>query len=105
MDLTKTLLQLTDSEYQMILDGLNELKNKGFAGEMMSGMFEAMLAPKQDASLEVKKAWEESQQKRRLEKQAKEEKETLFKREVDILRSKLFLLQEMKIRQTQKRIQ
>jgi hypothetical protein len=99
MDITKSLLQLTEVEYQMIIDGLDELKNKGFSGEMMGMMLEAMLKPGKDANSEQLKAWEEVQRKRELEKMEKERKAIEFKKSIDILKSKLILLSELKERE------
>ena len=98
MDITKTLLQLTEVEYQMLVDGLDELKNKGFAGEIMSGMLEVMLAPKENSTVEEKLAYQEMQEKRKLEKEQEEEKQKEFNRSVEVLKSKLILLKEIKDR-------
>jgi hypothetical protein len=96
MDITKSLLQLTEIEYQMVIDGLDELKNKGFAGEIMGMMFDAALKPGKEATAEQLKAWEEVQRKRELEKMERDRKAMEFKRDVEILKSKLILLAELK---------
>jgi len=89
MELSK--LNLSDQEIKMILEGLDGLKSKDFAGEMMGMLFESMLikkdemTPEQLADYQQRKAKEEE-----VKKQKDLEKEQL-KKSIDILRAKILL--------------
>jgi len=87
-------IKLTKEDWGIIVEGLEALKHKDFAGEMMCGMFEVMMAPKDDAPEEEKQRWADKMRLKKLDDQRKEEEKNKFKRNVEILKSKVILLSE-----------
>jgi len=84
---------LEEKDWDMILDGLEALKSRDLSGELIGGIMEAMFAPKKDASQSEKDEWEKTQTKRKFEREAKIEGNKEFKKEIDILKSKIILMQ------------
>ena len=85
------LLNLTVEDWDMIIDGVEQLKAKGFMGEMMGTILETMLSPKEDASENEKTQWDEKQQLRKLDDQMKEDNKKEYIRKVELLKAKLIL--------------
>ena len=91
MDLTK--LKLTEEEWEMLIDGVEQLKSKDMVNEMLGSLMETMLlAPKDDATEEEKQKWEERGRMKRLDAQMKEDKEKEYKNKVEMLKAKLVLM-------------
>ena len=90
----KDLMMLSKEEWDLLIEGVDALKNKGFAGELMGGLFESMLAPKDNATLEEKKKWEKSQASWEATKKLREEEEIKLKNKADLLKAKLILMRE-----------
>ncbi len=97
----RELFMLTEEEWDLLLESMDALKSKGLAGELMSGMFEAMLSPKENASKEEKEKWEKAKKERELVKGLKEEEEKKFKQKVDLLKAKLVLMKQSKSDKTE----
>lgn len=76
----------------MLVEACEALKSRDFAGDMAGMMLEAMLSPDKDDSPEKKAAFEKHKAERRKDEATKEETRKKFKREVDILKSKLTLI-------------
>jgi hypothetical protein len=91
-DIQKDMLSLTDSEFDMVTEALENFKSKGLTGDLIGALFEGMigdkLSEKEKAQREVKKAEE---------KAVKEREEKVFKRKVDFLKAKLFIMKERNI--------
>lgn len=92
-------LELTKEDWDIIIEGVENLKHKDFAGEMMSTMFEVMLGPKEGASDEEKAKWEEAKSIKRMERQMKEGKQKEFLEKVEILKAKLVLMRAERTRE------
>jgi hypothetical protein len=76
-------LNLTNEEFQLIIDGLDELPNKGAAGEMMGDLMIGLLSKDDD---ELKTKMDEEREKRR--RKVGKDKEILVNK-VKILQGKL----------------
>lgn len=79
-------LELTEQDFQLLVDGLDALPEKGLAGEMLGDLFIGMLA----------KDTPEAQDKIKLEREAKHKKleasKQQMKEDVRILQGKLLML-------------
>jgi len=90
------LVILSNEEWDLLIESMDALKNKGLAGELMSTMFETMLAPKENASVKEKEAWKKGKERKELAKKLKEEEEKKFRWKVELLKAKLVLMRESK---------
>jgi hypothetical protein len=89
MELSK--LTLSDSETQMILEGLDALKSKDLAGDLMSGLFEAMFVDKKKMNPEQLVEYEEKKKNEEdVKKQKDIEKQTMMKK-IEVLKAKIIL--------------
>ena len=88
-------LELKTDDYKTILDGLEALKSKGFAGKMMGDIFGRMLEKKpEDMSPdELRQKKERDAKKEREEIEEKIVKEELS-RKIDVLKAKIILAQD-----------
>jgi hypothetical protein len=88
-------LELTDRDFQLLVDGLDSLPDKNAAGEMMSTLFTGLIAGDRRESPEYK----EFERKQELErKKAAREKEAL-KEDIRILQGKLLMFKRFLIQQ------
>jgi hypothetical protein len=79
------MLNLTTKDFDLLVEGLDELPNKGVAGDLMVSMLIAGLS-KDDAQRE------EQMRKREIEMKKKEDAKVFLKEEVKILQGKLLML-------------
>lgn len=79
------MLNLTEKDFQLLIDGLDELPNKGFGGEVLSALFMSAVA-KDDESRE--KLMNEQKKKDLVRQKEKD----LLKEEIRILQGKLLML-------------
>ena len=83
---------LNEEEFQMILDGLDSLKSKNLAGDLMGIMIESMF-DKKNLSPE---AVEERKKKKALEQEKREIIAKQEKAKIDLVKSKLILYQSQR---------
>lgn len=89
------MLQLNGSDFKMILEGLEALKNKDFAGEMMGMMLEGILEKKpEDMTEEELQKSERRKMEKAAEKEVKEHQTEELKHQIDILKAKITLITE-----------
>jgi hypothetical protein len=79
------MLNLTTKDFDLMVEGLDELPNKGIAGEMIGTMLTSMLL-KDDENRE------KELKKRELEAKKKEDAKAFLKEEIKILQGKLLML-------------
>jgi hypothetical protein len=99
------LMQLNDSDFQLIVEALENYKSKDFPLEMMDVMFEGLLNGNKK-NLTADELFER-EEKARIKKQEKIQKEAelkLFRHDVDILKAKILLLLEAKKLQESKEL-
>jgi hypothetical protein len=89
MELSK--LALSGSETQMILEGLDALKSKDFAGDLMSGLFEAMFFDEKKMSPEQLAEHEERKQKKEEVNKQKEIERKMMVKKIELLKAKIVL--------------
>ncbi|MEW6126706.1 MAG: hypothetical protein AB1757_06685 [Acidobacteriota bacterium] len=87
--------QLTPQDFSMVLEGLEALKSKDFAGELMSGLFEAMLVDKKKMSPVELQEYEEKQRRKKIEEERKKVEQQEFKKRIDVLKAKITLIIEL----------
>lgn len=85
------LLNLSAEDWDMLIDGVEQLKSKDMMGSVMGMMFESLMSPKKDASDEERLAWDEKQRLKKLDEQMKEDKKKEYIRKVELLKAKLIL--------------
>lgn len=81
------LLNLTEEDFKLLVDGLDELPEKGLAGEMMGEIFMGIMSDKGNPEAVEKMKSEREDRKRKAER-AKEQ----MKEDVKILQGKLLML-------------
>lgn len=79
------MLNLTSKDFDLMVEGLDELPNKGIVGDLMGAMLGSMIA-KDDESRE------REIKKREFEMKKKEEAKAFMKEEIKILQGKLLML-------------
>lgn len=79
-------LQLTEQDFQLLVDGLDSLPEKGLAGEMMGELFVGMMAKDNP---EAQEKWKRD---RAIEQRKKETAKQQLKDDVRILQGKLLML-------------
>lgn len=84
-------LELSQEEWNMIIEGVDALKMKDMPGEMMEVMLSGLLAPKESASEEEKNKWEEQQSIRQMERQLRKDKQDNFIEKIELLKAKLII--------------
>lgn len=92
-------LELSDSDFKLIVDGLDSLPNKDFGGEIIGMMFEGMLTDKSPEAAEKMK------RDRELKSAKDKQKKEILIEEIKILQGKLlmfkrWLAQEGALKQT-----
>lgn len=94
------LLTLSEKDLGQIIDGLEALKSKDMAGELMVDMLDAMMGKKtSDMSPTELIQHEERKRKEAEQKALKKEKEKELREQIDVLKAKIILLRETKKRQ------
>lgn len=78
-------LNLTERDFDLIIEGLSEIPNKGAVGELMSGLLEGVFC-KTEAERENIIA------KRKYKQHQKEKEQKYIKEEISILQGKLLML-------------
>ena len=86
-------LNLTEKDFDLIVEGLDTLPEKGIAGELMGGLFEAILT-KDDPT--IKDKWQIEREKRQREREVKNR---MLKEDIKILQGKLLMLKRYLIEQ------
>lgn len=86
-------LYLTDEEYKLIVDGLEQLKSKDFGGKVLKMMLGSMLERK-ITDPEDKRKWELQKEKEELEEKREEQEKELLKTKIDILKGKILMVQQ-----------
>lgn len=79
-------LQLTEQDFDLIIAGLNELPNKGFAGLMMGAMLKGIMT-KDDPEAKAKYEMEQKAEQLKVEREKKELDEN-----ISVLKGKLIML-------------
>ena len=92
-------LELTDRDFQLLIDGLDELPNRGQAGEMMVDLFAGIMSKDADQN-----QISEYERKRNVERLKREREKESLKEDIKILQGKLlmfkrFLIQEGALKQ------
>ena len=89
----ETLLQ--DSDWDMVLEGLEALKSKDFSSEIMGDLFETLLLkPKKDAPQADILAWEKRQKEKEIAKKSEKKVKEQYKKKIDVLKAKIILMRE-----------
>jgi hypothetical protein len=88
-------LQLTERDFQLLVDGLDTLPNKDFAGDIMEGLMMGML--KKDGGDNTKLS--DFEKKRQAEKLKKERDKEMLKEDIKILQGKLLMFKRFLIQQ------
>lgn len=86
-------LNLTEKDFDLLVEGLDSLPGKGMAGELMGGLLEAMLT-KDDP--ESKSKFRIEREKKQKEKEFKQRE---MKEEIKILQGKLLMLKRYLVQQ------
>jgi hypothetical protein len=90
----KTMLsELTSEEWDLIVEGVEQLKSKGFAGEIMETLLFGIIKPREGASDEEMRQYEENKRMREMERQFKEDEQKKVVKKLDVLKAKLILMQ------------
>lgn len=90
---TDELLDLKPADFEMILEGLEALKSKDLAGEMMGELFESIISKKPGEMTEEEKAKAERRQiEKEQERRIREDKKKKMKQEIDLLKAKITLI-------------
>lgn len=79
-------LQLTEQDFDLIIAGLNELPNKGFAGLMLGAMFKGIMT-KDDPEAKAKYEIEQKAEQHRVECEKK-----ALDEDISVLKGKLIML-------------
>jgi hypothetical protein len=88
-------LQLTERDFQLLVDGLDTLPNKDFAGDIMEGLMMGML--KKDGGDNTQLS--DFEKKRQAEKLKKERDKEMLKEDIKILQGKLLMFKRFLIQQ------
>ena len=87
--------KLLKDDWDLIIEGVENLKNKDFPDLMINMLGEVFTKPDSDAPEELKSEWEEKRRIRLMEEQLKEtEKKELLKK-IEVLKAKLILMREI----------
>lgn len=86
-------LELTEQDFQLLVDGLDALPEKGLAGDMMGDLFLGMLGRDNEEGMEKLKR--EREEKRRIQDMVKQQQ----KEEIRILQGKLLMLKRWLLQQ------
>jgi len=89
-------LELTESDFDLLVEGLDTLPEKGAMGEVMGVLFDGLLGDKLDRQ---SPAYIEMQQKKEKESRIKKQKADARKDEIAILKGKMILLKRWLITQ------
>jgi hypothetical protein len=89
-------LELTERDFQLLVDGLDSLPEKNAAGEMMTDLFVGMLKKDSDADSQSLTDFEK---KRQSEKLKKERDKEALKEDIKILQGKLLMFKRYLIQQ------
>lgn len=81
------LLNLTENDFKLLVDGLDVLPEKGMAGELMGDLFMGIMTDKKDSEA-IEKIKLDRENKRRIAEKAKES----LKDDIKILQGKLLML-------------
>ena len=81
------MLNLTEDDFKLLVDGLDSLPERGLAGELMGDLFTSMLTDKADETAIAKMKSERDSRKREADR-AKE----IMKENTKILQGKLLML-------------
>lgn len=87
-------LDLTEKDFQLLIDGLDELPNKGQAGEMMVDLFAGVLSKDSDPE-----KYSDFERKRMAERAKKEREKEAMKEDIKILQGKLLMFKRYLIQQ------
>jgi hypothetical protein len=87
------LMNLTDSEFEMIIEGLDALKGKDFAVDLMGIMFKGLGKPKEQMTLEEKKEADLKEEKEALDQEIKKAERKEVAKKIDVVKAKLILMQ------------
>jgi hypothetical protein len=79
-------LQLTEQDFDLIISGLNELPNKGFAGLMMGAMLKGIIT-KDDPEAKAKYELEQKAEQLKVEREKK-----ALDEDISVLKGKLIML-------------
>ena len=89
-------LELSESDFELLVEGLDALPEKGAMGDVMGAIFEGLLGDKLDRQ---SPAYIEMQQKKEREARLKKQKQDSRKDEVAVLKGKIILLKRWLITQ------
>lgn len=99
------IMDLTDRDYQLIIDGLEAYKNKDVAGDLMIDLFDVVLSPTDKMGpLEKIKFTEERDKKRKERQEEAKKKSEIIKSEIDLIKAKVTMTREINRQQQAKRI-
>lgn len=90
-------LELTESDFDMIVEGLDELPNKGAAGEIMIDLMEHALVSEE---MKLSPEWQEKKEKEELEKKEEQKAKEQQKEDIKILQGKLLMLKRFLIEES-----
>lgn len=88
-------LELTERDFQLLIDGLDTLPEKGIAGDMMEAIFMGIIKKDGEKSAEMT----DYERKRQVEKIKKEQEKEFLKEEIKILQGKLLMFKRFLIQQ------
>jgi len=86
------LKDLTKEDWDLIIEGVDNLKSKDLTGKVLNFMLEGLTYPGKDASEEDKKEWEERKRLRDIEDEFKEKEHEKYIEKIDLLKAKLILM-------------
>ena len=90
------LTKFEKADFEMIIEGLEALKSRDLSSDIMVGLMEAIVIKKPEPNepnyAENIKKWEQRQLEKEIERAKKEEKVKQFKKDIEILKSKITLL-------------
>lgn len=82
----------TREDFDLIIEGLEMLPQKGMVSEMMNAMLEGMMSPSDDATMEEKKAFEERIRIRELERGLRESDRRELQGKAELLKARIVLM-------------
>ncbi len=82
-------LELTEEDFNMLIEGLDAIPEKGIGGLMMTGLFEALMEDKMDKNNPL---YIQRQKEKQIEEKKRQQSLSTKQEDITVLKSKLILL-------------
>ncbi len=92
------LFILNDVEWDMVIEGVEQLKSKHLVGDLVGKLLESVISKKEaDMTPEELAEKRACEARKRMEEEMKKKEEETYKRKVELLKAKLVLMREQTI--------